>query len=56
MLSYHKRNAQRTNWKSKERIFKNSTVPSVMLRHVLSFFAAVDDVLPEPEDCVAAEP
>ena len=56
MLSYHKRNAQTTVWKSKERIAKKSIVLSVMLRHVLSFFTAVDDVLPEPADCVRAEP
>ena len=56
MLSYHKRNASRTTWKSRERIFKNSIVLSVMLRHVLSFFAAVDGVPPEPADCVGAEP
>jgi hypothetical protein len=45
MLSYHKRNAQTTVWKSKERIAKKSIVLSVMLRQVFSFFTPLDDVL-----------
>ena len=56
MLSYHKRNAQTTTWKSKEEISKNSIVESVMLRQVLSFFTDVDDVLQEPADRVREEP
>ena len=56
MLSYHKRNAQTTIWKSKDRIAKKSIVLRVMLRQVLGFFTALDDVLPEPADWVCAEP
>ena len=41
---------------AKNRISKNSIVLSVMLRHVLIFFAAVDGVLLEPVDGVPAKP